>query len=512
MDPKTYVVRPFSKPARTDSKDVFRIHLSPATMLLHQFHAGDACWVEKSNEIIGSAIAWPALEKIVDSVVQTSKSLQALYGLKLGDKISILRNNAPIEGADSVVLCEFYSADVKDPLPPLRADERLHWSWFLEYTLEKAEFLCPGMLVENVELRGQKRSFKVLNINANDDSTLFRAYPNSDVRIQDAMSQKHGRSGSTSELLEISSDGIGGLTKELDQLNKHLATYSESQCKMKLPPYYRQRRGGVILYGPSGTGKSMLLRKLCAASWRKVFHINSATASQRSADSEVLVRKLFKDALRCQPSVIAVDDLQSIAGRRDPMEQSRINIAAALCEGLDQLGGARVLVIATTDSLTGIDNSLRRSGRFEFEIEIPIPDSPTRAEILKVACGLPRDAQAHNLEVLGDRTHGFVGADLDRLIQLAVDKAIERVSALHNCKSRSKTHESIEVEPEVEIEVTEIDYNNALLNVRPTAMREVFLETPKVKWSDVGGQHVVKKVLKQAVEWPFTVSSYLCTL
>lgn len=512
MEFKTYIVRPFSKPARTDSKDVFRIHLSPATILLHELHAGDAYQVQKFNQIIGPAIAWPAPEKIIDSVVQTSKDLQALYGLKLGDRISILRNRVSIKDADSVVLCEFYPMNVKTFLPLLNELQRAHWSWFLEYTLEKAEHVCPGMLFENVELRGEKRSFKVLSINSSDALAIFRAHSDSKIHVQDARSQRDGTSGSSPELLEIPRDDIGGLRKELEQLNNHLAAYSAQRYKMKLPAYYRQRRGGVILYGPSGTGKSMLLRKICAAPWQKVFQIDSTVTSRRSGDSEVLVQKLFEDALRCQPSVIAIDDLQSIAGKKDLVEQSKLSITAGLCEALDRLAGARVLVVATTDTLAGIDPSLRKPGRFEVEIEIPVPDSSTRTEILKVASGLPKDAHVQDLEVLGDRTHGFVGADLDRLTQLAVDKAIERVSALPNDKNGTMIDKPIEAGPGVEVIVTKADLNSALLEVRPTAMREVFLETPKVKWSDIGGQHVVKKVLKQAVEWPFKVCSYFHTL
>ena len=504
MEVKTYVVRPFSKPARADYKDIFRIHLSPAAILLHGLHAGDACRVERLNQFLGPAIAWPAHEKIIDSVVQTSKPLQTLYGLKLGDKISISCNDAPIEHANCILLCELHTTDIKNPLPPLNERDRSHWSWFLEYILEKAEYLCPGMVFDNVELRGEKRSFKILNVNSSSGSILFRARSDSKIRIQDPSFQQNGRSSPAPEVLEISGDGIGGLTKELKQLNDFLATYSEKQRSIRLPAYYRRRRGGVILYGPPGTGKSMLLRKICGAPWQKVLHIDSAITNQRSSDSEGMVRRVFDEALRCQPSVIAIDDLQSIDGKRDLMEQSRSDIANGLCEGLDRLGGARVLVIATTDSLAGVDLSLRRPGRFESEIEIPIPDSSARTEILKVLRGLPKNAHAQELDLLGDRTHGFVGADLDRLTQLAVDKAIERLSILHR-NVGSNMDGSIESGLDIEIEVNGTDLSNALLDVRPTAMREVFLETPKVKWSDIGGQHVVKKVLKQAVEWPFTV-------
>ena len=499
MELKTYVVRPFSKPARTDWKDVFRIHLSPVTMLLHELNAGDVCHIQKGSDVLGCAITWPALEKIMDSVVQTSKALQTLYSLKLGDKISILPTKNPVEDANLITLCEFYSTNIKNPPRSLIALDIPHWSWFLEHVLEKAEHLSSGMLFENIELRGDKRSFEISSINSKRDSALFRAHSSSKIVIQGTLPEEHGGYGSPPQRLEISGDDIGGLTSELERLNKHLAAYSEQQRKMKLPAYYRRHRGGVILYGPSGTGKSMLLQKIGAAPWQKVFQIDSAFTSRQSSNTEVLVQNIFEEALRYQPSVIIIDDLQSVAGKRDLVENRNFDLNGTLCEGLDRLGGARVLAVAATTSLAEVDATLRSPGRFEFEIEIPVPDSTARIEILKVARGLPKEAEAKELENLGDRSHGFVGADLDKLTQLAVEKAIERVSAVHSNVSGCKA----DVRPEFEVKVTETDLNNALLDVRPTAMREVFLETPKVKWSDIGGQHVVKKVLKQAVEWPF---------
>ena len=472
-------------------------------MLLLELHTGNTCQIQRADEILGHAIAWPASEKILDSVVQTSKALQTLYSLKLGDKVSILRNKVPVEDAKSVHLSELYPevAGISPPYTPLNALERPHWSWLLEHILEKAEHLGPGMVFENVELRGEKRSFRISSINAKHDLVLFRARPNSKIIIKDNVPTESGKYASAHEKLKISDHDIGGLTRQIQKLNKHLAAYGEEQRRIKYPVYYRRHRGGIILHGPPGTGKSMLLRKICAAPWHKVFHIDSALNGHGIVSSEVLTQNVFDDALRYQPSVIIVDNLQSVAGKRDLVEDRKFSIANKLCEGLDRLGDAHVLVIAATTSLAGVDETLRRPGRFEFEIEIPVPDSSARTEILKVVTGLPKTAENEGLENLGNRTHGFVGADLDMLTQLAVDNAIERTLPLHSNEDGSKADDG----PVIEIEVAEADFNDALLDVRPIAMREVFLETPQVQWSDIGGQKFVKKILRQAVEWPFKV-------
>ena len=524
-DPRLYTIRPFSKPARSDLKDVFRVYLSPSTLLLHRLRSGDLCLLRISDETESPegrylpAISWTAPEKIQDTVLQTSKALQELHCLKLGDKVSIECAQEPISDVHSITLSEIPLVTLETPLISLDKAEQAHWVWYLELPLSKAEVLCPGMVLSDVDLKGQKRSFKIEQINHNvSPDTLYRFVSTSAIQLQNSSSSRTNSTAGIQRSLSITQDGIGGLTVQLDRLNQRLAAYNDTLQRLRLPSYYRSRRGGILLYGPSGTGKTLILKKVSEAGWTKVFQLDGRTVDRYGGDVNAAVSRIFTDARRGQPSVIIIDRLEVFAGKlKDQGTTQTVNITANLCEQFERLGGSRILVIAATKALSDVDEALRRPGCFEFQLEVPIPDSRTRAEILKILTSMPPDSPAPMLQDIGDRTHGFVGADLDILVQLAVDKAIARVLASYENATPRTTgidHSSWPLQDdqrtlsdnlELVVEITEADLNNALLEVRPTAMQEVFLETPKVRWADIGGQQEIKRSLKQAVEWPFKV-------
>ena len=163
---RLYTVRPFSKPARTDFKDVFRISVSPSILLLYRLRPGDACHLRTQGSRLLPAIAWAATEKIQDSIVQTSKTFQDLHGLKLGDKVFIEpQDGSPAEAA-SVLISEILSTDPGSDVVENIEDERKHWSWFLEYPFGKAEILSTGMVFEGIELRGHRKAFRIEQINS----------------------------------------------------------------------------------------------------------------------------------------------------------------------------------------------------------------------------------------------------------------------------------------------------------------------------------------------------------
>ncbi|MCJ1405461.1 AAA+-type ATPase [Xylographa trunciseda] len=531
-DPRSYTIRPFSKSARTDLKDLFRVYLSPTTLLLHKLRSGDLCMLRSLEETEHSdgtnipAIAWTAPEKIQDTVIQTSKALQELHHLKLGDKLSIKLAQQPMADAQSITISEIPQATLDSPLTSLDKVEQGHWEWYIELPFKNAEVLCPGMVFDEVELKGQKRSFKVEQINHNIfPDTLYRYVPASAIQLQDSSSSRANSTAGLQRSLSITQDGIGGLTRQLNELNQRLAAYNDSLQRLKLPSYYRSRRGGILLYGPPGTGKSLILRKISEAGWTKVFHLDVQAIVRYGGNIDTAVSRIFADARRRQPSVIVIDRLEALAGKaRDPASAQSINITNSLCEEFERLGDSRILVIGATKALSDLDEAVRRPGCFEFQIELPIPDSKTRTEILKILTSLHPDSTVPMLQNVGDRTHGFVGADLDKLVQLAADKAIARTLASnenetphairtdHSSWPLHDDQRTLHENPEVEVEVTEVDLNNALLEVRPTAMQEVFLETPKVRWTDIGGQHEIKKSLKQAVEWPFKYPTEMARL
>lgn len=449
-------------------------------------------------------MVWPAAEKIQDTVVQTSKTLQILYGLKLGDKISVSRTDASIEIARTITLIEVPRVTPKFPPPSLSELDRLHWAWVLQHTLDKAEIVCPGATIDGIEARDEKRSFKIVNVNSSDDLALYHIQPDTNIKIEDNRILEGSIRSSAKNIFKIDTDGIGGLDSQLKELNDRLAFYNAEPHSIRYPPYYRPRRGGIVLHGSSGTGKSLIITRLSEAGWRKVLRVNTATYGERGIDQKARIHGLFVEAHLHQPCLIIIDGIDSIAGKRESQAlDSPASVASSLCEEFDRLGAARVLVFAATTVLSNIDENLRRAGRFEFETEIPVPDSKARAEILKILTGQSKNVCDEALEDLADRTHGFVGADLDKLVQLAVEHGAKRMEASQIDKYPDDANGANQGGSEIVVEVTMPDLEKALLDVRPTAMREVFLETPKVRWSDIGGQYEVKKALEQAVEWPF---------
>ncbi|KAI9836086.1 MAG: hypothetical protein M1819_001700 [Sarea resinae] len=496
-DPPRFTVRPFSKPARTDLKDAFRVHLSAGALLQLRLRAGDPCRVLSVDGHGGPAIAWTAPEKIQDTLVQTSKVLQSIYKLKLGDKLAISKCDGPIDEASTVYLQDVTSTEGDEDGSEGSA-EKSHWEWFLEYTLERAEYLVPGMAFENVELKGMKKAFKIIRIEGHNAAVpsmgIYRFQKGSRTKIQQQGTDESSAVQASSHSFVISPDGIGGLSRQVRQLNERLQTLVNDAQGLKMPSYYR-RRGAVLLYGPAGTGKTLLLNKIAALSWRRVLHVDTSIIGRYTGDSESSIRKIFTEAVRNQPSIIIMDQLEAIATKGSRSESPGMsNIALALAAELDKLEGTRVFVVAATRKPNEIDEALRTPGRLQYEIEIPIPDANARIEILKSLRGLPSSDPDGMSEALGERTHGYVGADLDAVVQLAAEKA----------RSRYIIQGSPELDAEGRVvEVQQDDYENALVEVRPTAMREVFLEAPKVRWSDIGGQEEVKQHLREVVEWPF---------
>lgn len=502
VNQQVYNVRPISRPARTDFKDILRVYLASTALILLGLHSGDACHLRTPEGVIGPVILWPSPDKINDNVVQPSKSVQLLYDLKLSDKITILRENLSIKDARSITISEIPPAESKTSIPGLSEHDRSGLIWYLPHILEKAEVLCPGVMLDGVEIKGKKRCFVVRSVNSSTGLTLYKFQPFTKIQIEDDILDDSAHAHPKISLA-ITTEGIGGLDKQLKELNDRLVFYSEEECKIKMPPFYRPRRGGVILYGASGTGKSMVIAKLSKAGWRKVLTINTLNYSQKSAERHAMVRDVFAEAHLYQPSIVIIDGIDSIAGKKDPHSpESATSVASSLCAELDRLGSARVFVVAAIQYLTNLDENLRSPGRFEVEIEIPVPDSRARAQILKIVSGQPKDVDDETLERLADKTHGFVGADLDRLVQLGVEMGMIRtLEGLNLPVVNGAAH----VETEIAVEVLGPDFEKALLEVRPTAMREVFLETPRVRWSDVGGQREVKAALEKSIEWPFKV-------
>lgn len=496
-----FTVRPFSKVLRNGYKDCFRIYLSASSLLRLRLRPGDICKLEGADEISRSAIAWTASERIQDSVVQTSKLLQDLYGLRLGDKISISKEERPLEAIDSLWV-EEQSLDGNDVSQLSFSEQDVpHWMWALEHPLLQCELVSAGMLFE-LELKGSRKLFKIREIQTLGSglkSTISRFTSSSKVHIRRRLSDSSNKPIS----LGVDSTGLGGLQPQLARINERLGDYGNQDIPVRLPSFYTHD-GGILLYGPKGVGKSALLSKIQGAGWKNVFIISLFT--QRPDRREEILRKAFSEALLSQPSLISIDNIDFLAPKNSSQESSFVPVLNDL---MDSIQGSKVLVVAAAKSPNDVDDTLRTPHRLSIEIELSIPTANDRKEILTAIRGADSQPTDDLLCQMAEQTHGYVGADLFLLMQLSCRKALYREISKANQKddSRMKSPGSDENEQAVvNLTIEESDFHAALQSIRPTAMREVFLETPNVKWNDIGGQQDIKYRLQKAVERPLKVS------
>jgi transitional endoplasmic reticulum ATPase len=258
---------------------------------------------------------------------------------------------------------------------------------------------------------------------------------------------------------------------------------------------------GVLLHGPPGTGKTLVAKAVASETNSHFILINGPEImSKYYGQSELNLRKKFEEAEKNSPSIIFIDEIDAIATKREEVhgevERRVVAQLLALMDGLKSRG--KVIVIAATNVPNMLDPALRRPGRFDREIEVGVPDKTGRLNILKIHTrGMPL-AKNVNLKDLADVTYGFVGADLAALSKESAMIVLRRILPDLNFKEE----EPIPKEILEKLIVTQGDFKDALKVVRPSAMREVLVEIPTVKWTDIGGMETVKQELIEAVEWP----------
>ena len=489
-----YRVRPSPEKGR---QDVFKILLSPTTFLLLGIKSGDMCYIQVLQKTLGPAIAWHSSEKIKDDVVQVSKFLQELYGLRLDNRVSISPSDQQIANACDIILREVRQDNSDFSMSELNETDRLNWAWILKFALRKADVLAPGMIIEIVD--PEKRQFQIQRINSSDERAIYRIQPIFTVRIIDSnlSDDKHCA-------LQVSSDGLGGLEMQLAQINAEVSLYCHPFYENShLPEFVQLYKGGLLLHGPSGTGKSLVLQKIAEAGWQGVYWITPEMLDERTDQNEIVINQIFVDALSSQPSVVLIDHIDShnnaddASDSRPPVGSNRI-----LHKHMDRLNNSRTLVVGAARALSNLDQSLRCAKRFARDIEFHVPDSKSRAETLNVLGKIPKDRVHPTLDRLAARTHGFVGGDLELLFDNAIKIYYQRTQT-SNAAVEAKSFDK--VDPWVLLTDMAIDFDKALLHVHPSAMRDIFIEPPNVRWTDIGGQHEVKRLLEEAVVWPYKV-------
>ena len=299
-------------------------------------------------------------------------------------------------------------------------------------------------------------------------------------------------------LPRITYEEIGGLRNEVTKVREMI------ELPMKHPELFKQlgieAPKGVLLHGPPGTGKTLLAKAVANETNAHFISISGPEIMGKYyGESEERLRQLFAEAEKNAPSIIFIDEIDSIAPKREEVtgevEKRVVAQLLALMDGMEARG--KVVVIAATNRPDALDPALRRPGRFDREIEIGVPDQPGRLEILQIHTRrMPLDKDV-DLQRLASSSHGFVGADLEALAREAGIRALRRV--LPNI---DLDKESIPPETLKKLVVKMDDFQEALTEVEPSALREVLVEVPNVHWAQVGGLVSVKKELQESVEWP----------
>jgi len=292
-------------------------------------------------------------------------------------------------------------------------------------------------------------------------------------------------------------ENVGGLRSEVQRVREVI------ELPIKHPEVF-QKLGieppkGVLLYGPPGTGKTLIAKAVANECGANFFSIaGPEIMSKYYGESEQRLREIFDDAQKAAPSIIFIDEIDSIAPKRGEVtgevERRVVAQLLAMMDGLKERG--QVVVIGATNREEAIDPALRRPGRFDREIEIGVPDRSGRIEILQIHMRSMPISEDVNLESLADRMHGFVGADINALCKEAAMRALRRYLP-------DLTTED-EIPPEImeKMLVMAEDFEEALKEIEPSSMREVLVEVPHVHWSDLGGLGSLKQELVEAIEWP----------
>jgi len=304
---------------------------------------------------------------------------------------------------------------------------------------------------------------------------------------------------SEEKIPEVTYEDIGGLSDEISKIREMV------ELPLKHPNLFLklgiEPPKGVLLFGPPGTGKTLLAKAVANESEANFILVNGPELFNKFyGETEKRIRETFEEAEKNAPSIIFIDEIDAIASKREEsygeLERRAVSQILAMMDGLKSRG--KVIVIGATNRPNSIDPALRRPGRFDREVSIGVPNKQGRLNILKIHSRNMPLSKDVNLNRLADITHGFVGADVAALCKEAA------MSVLRRILPEIKFGENSDIPEEVleKLTVTDNDFMAALKFVRPSALREVLIENPNIKWEDIGGLEKVKQELKEAVEWP----------
>jgi len=460
-----------------------KARLDPETMLLLKISPGDLVAIEGRRRTV--AKVWRALvEDWNQRKIRIDNFTRMNAGVSIGDTVKVVKIVDEVE-AKRVVLAPPEDLPKKIPI----ANNPHVLNGLIDFPVAKNDSV-PIMLGLPF-IQPQIVAFKVVEIEPEEAVIITK---NTSIEFSDKPAA--GFEG----IKRFSYEDIGGLKDELQRLRETIELplrHPELFQKLGIEP-----RKGVLLYGPPGTGKTLIAKAVASESGAHFISIaGPEVISKYYGESEQRLREVFEEARENSPSIIFIDELDSIAPRREEVtgEVERRVVAQLLTmmDGLEERG--QVVVIGATNRVDAIDAALRRPGRFDREIEIGVPSELDRVEILKIHTrGMPL-AEDVSLDTLAQQTHGFVGADLAALAREAAIRALRRY-----LPDLDLDAEEVPAEVLDSLRVLASDFRSAQRDVGPSAMREVMLEVSHVKWDNVGGLEDAKTEVREAVEYPLT--------
>jgi transitional endoplasmic reticulum ATPase len=393
-------------------------------------------------------------------------------GIAIGDTISVRKIKAV--AAEKVVVAPL------EAIPPI--DER-----YLADALESVPLIKGDNVM--VPYFGGRLTFQVIGVNPAADAVLV---------TQKTVFHIAEKGETLRGVPQVTYEDIGGISNEIKKVREMI------ELPLRHPEIFEklgiEAPKGVLLYGPPGTGKTLLAKAVANESNAHFISISGPEImSKFYGESEARLREIFKEAREKAPSIIFVDEIDSIAPKREEVtgevERRVVSQMLSLMDGLEARG--KVIVISATNRPNAIDPALRRPGRFDREIEIKVPDKKGRSDILAIHSRNMPLSDDVDMKKISAVSHGYVGADLEYLCKEAAMKCLRRLLPVLNLEEEKLPPETLD-----KLIVNHEDFQKALIEVTPSGMREVFIENPDVKWDDVGGLEDVKRELQEAVEWP----------
>lgn len=445
---------------------------------------GKRCFVEKllddGKATTREASLWAAADpKVSRGIVQMSKPFQDACDFKLGDQVKVIYTDGQgVPEAEEIVL-----EDVTTAQPAIEQEAVVFWEWAIKGNMTSLDDVFPGLVVKRLAGEGIFRNFKITSVNGSTSGNARFVPASTKVRIGTGQGPESAAPAARPAILKLGM--IPGLEPQIRDLNRKLRRW----CQPYRSPAY-QMSCGLVFDGGHGTGKTMLVNKICETGWGTVHRIQ---ASEKLAS----ITKILETARESQPSIIVMDGFEQLINKE---RSNRNAVIQTLVEFLDKLASEtearnerpKVLVLATClDYSTHMPPELMEIGRFHKHINLPLPDVARRRAILS-SFNLPLSPDNGNsvLASMSEKTHAYNGNDLMALYQEVLDLHESRVDEIHD--------DGLEHSPE-DYFVSEKIAEQAMHNVRPSTMHDINLKPPPVHWDDIGGQEEVKQTLQRAL-------------